>query len=111
MTSHHRWNSQTEFAVDFFQLGENGLPWKTDGRSAEDYFGYGAPVLAAADGIVVATENDAVQNYDVRLRQEGESEADGPDPLTARSIPFAFDDLLPPGGDYGKVVRTGTIAH
>lgn len=191
VTSHHRWNSQTEFAVDFFKLGENGLPWKTDGRSAEDYFAYGAPVLAAADGIVMATENDAVQNYDVRLRREGESEADydrrltaynaamqradpykallgnhvvirhanneysmvhhlktgsvivrkgdrvtagqvigavgdtgdtnlvhlhfqvcdGPDPLTARSIPFAFDDLFPPGGDYGKVVRTSTIAH
>jgi hypothetical protein len=186
VTSHHRWNSQTEFAVDFFKLGENGLPWKTDGRSAADYFGFGAPVLAAADGIVVATENDAVQNYDVRLRREGESDADydrrltaynaamqkadpykallgnhvviqhanaeysmyhhlqtgsvsvhkgdrvaagqtigavgdtgdtnlvhlhfqvsdGPDPLTARSIPFVFDDLFPPGGDYGKVVRT-----
>ena len=187
VTSHHRWNSQTEFAVDFFKLGENGLPWKTDGRSAPDYFGYGAPVLAAADGIVVATENGAVQNYDVRLRREGESDADydrrltaynaamqkahpykallgnhvvirhanneysmyhhlqtgsvsvhkgdrvtagqtigavgdtgdtnlvhlhfqvsdGADPLTARSIPFVFDDLFPPGGDYGKVVRTG----
>jgi hypothetical protein len=186
VTSHHRWNSQTEFAVDFFKLGENGLPWKSDGRSAADFLAFGAPVLAAADGIVVATENSAVQNYDVRLRREGESEADydrrltaynaamqkadpykallgnrvviqhanneysmyhhlktgsvsvekgervvagqvigavgdtgdtnlvhlhfqvsdGPDPMTARSIPFAFDDLFPPGGDYGKVVRT-----
>ncbi|HEY6138521.1 MAG TPA: M23 family metallopeptidase [Thermoanaerobaculia bacterium] len=186
VTSHHRWNSQTEFAVDFFKLGENGLPWKTDGRSAADYFAFGAPVLAAADGVVVATENGVVQNYDVRLRREGESDADydrrltaynaamqkadpykaslgnhvvirhadneysmyhhlktgsvsvrkgdrvsagqpigavgdtgdtnlvhlhfqvsdGPDPLTARSIPFVFDDLFPPGGDYGKVVRT-----
>lgn len=186
VTSHHRWNSQTEFAVDFFKLGENGLPWKTDGRSAEDFFAYGTPVLAAADGIVVATENSAVQNYEVRLRREGESDAeydrrltaynaamqkadpykallgnrvviehadheysmyhhlktgsvsvqkgdrvtagqvigavgdtgdsnlvhlhfqvsDGPDPMTARSIPFVFDDLFPQGGDYGKVVRT-----
>ena len=175
----------TEFAVDFFKMGENGLPWRTDGRSAADFYGFGAPVLAAADGVVVAVENSAVQNYDVRLRKPGESDEaygqrltkynvemmksdpykamignyvvirhehgeysgyahlqtgsvavhkgdrvtrgqkiaaigdtgdtnlvhlhfqvmDGPDPVTSRSIPFAFDDLQPGGGDLGRIVR------
>lgn len=186
ITSHHRWNAPTEFAVDFFKMGENGLPWRTDGRSAADFYGFGAPVLAAADGVVVAGENGAVQNYDVRLRKPEESEEayeqrltkynlemmkadpykamignfvvirhdngeyssyahlqtgsvtagkgdrvrrgqriaaigdtgdtnlvhlhfqimDGPDPVTSRSIPFAFTDLFPPGGDLGRIVRT-----
>jgi hypothetical protein len=74
ITSHHRWNSQTEFAVDFFKMGDNGLPWRTDGRSAADFYGFGAPVLAAADGVVAAVENSAVQNYDVRLQKPGESD-------------------------------------
>ena len=74
ITSHHRWNAPTEFAVDFFKMGENGLPWRTDGRSAADFYGFGAPVLAADDGVVVAAENTAVQNYDVRLKKEGEGE-------------------------------------
>jgi murein DD-endopeptidase MepM/ murein hydrolase activator NlpD len=186
ITSHHRWNAPTEFAVDFFKMGENGLPWKSDGRSAADFYGFGAPVLAAADGVVVALENTAVQNYDVRLRKEGESDeaygrrlteyniammkadpykamignyvviqhangefssyahlktgsvavqkgervtagqqiaaigdtgdtnlvhlhfevSDGPDPVSARSIPFTFTGLFPPGGDLGRIVRT-----
>lgn len=74
VTSHHRWNAQTEFAVDFFKIGENGLPWKTDGRSAADFYAFGEPVLAAADGVVVDAESGSVQNYEVRLQRPGESD-------------------------------------
>jgi len=74
ITSHHRWNAQTEFAVDFFKMGDNGLPWRTDGLSAADFYAFGAPVSAAADGVVVAVENTAVQNYDIRLQKPGESD-------------------------------------
>ena len=186
ITSHHRWNSQTEFAVDFFKMGENGLPWRTDGRSATDYFGFGEPVFAVADGRVVDAGGGAVQDYNVRLQRTSESDeaydqrltqynldliksggyramvgnfvviehpngefssyahlktgsvlvkkgdtvkagqpiaavgdtgdtnlvhlhfqvSDGADLRLSRSIPFAFDNLFPPGGDLGRVVRT-----
>lgn len=74
ITSHHRWNTQTEFAVDFFKMGDNGLPWKTDGRSAADFYAFGEPVFAAADGVVVDAESRSVQDYDVRLQRQGESD-------------------------------------
>ena len=71
-SSHHRWNSQTEFAVDFWKLDGDGRPHRGEGTSAEEYYGYGAPVLAAADGVVVAMENEAEQDWEVRLPREGE---------------------------------------
>ncbi len=74
VTSHHRWMSQTEFGIDFMKVDAKGALWKTDGKSAADFYGYGEPVLAAADGIVVKTINDAVQNWDAWLQRAGESE-------------------------------------
>jgi murein DD-endopeptidase MepM/ murein hydrolase activator NlpD len=108
VTSHHRWNTQTEFAVDFFKVGENGLPWKTDGRSPEDFYAFGTPVLAAADGVVVAMENDAVQNYEVRLQRQGESEADYAQRLTAYNMAMLKADPYKAGlGNYVVIEHEG----
>ena len=74
ITSHHRWNTQTEFAVDFWKLGENGWIWKTDGQNGADFYGFGQAVLAAADGVVVRAEGSAVQNYDAMLQKKDETD-------------------------------------
>jgi murein DD-endopeptidase MepM/ murein hydrolase activator NlpD len=92
VTSHHRWNSQTEFAVDFFKLGENGLPWRTDGRSAADYYAFGTPVLAAADGVVAAAENGATQDYEIRLQKPGESDQAFDERLTRYNLEMMKKD-------------------
>lgn len=74
VTSHHRWMSQTEFGIDFLKLDEEGSQFKSDGKSAADYYAFGQPVLAAADGVVVMAINDAVQNWDAWFPREDESE-------------------------------------
>ncbi len=52
--THHRWAVMEEFAHDFMRIGANGLSHSGEGTSLTDYYGYGQPVLAAADGQVVA---------------------------------------------------------
>ncbi len=74
ITSHHQWHAQTEFAVDFWKLDSLGSPSRGDGEEPTDYYAYGQPVLAAADGMVVAIEDGATQNYAVRRRRSEESD-------------------------------------
>jgi len=45
------------FAIDWVQLVD-GKPFKTDGSTVEDFFGYGQTIHAATDGEVVAVRND-----------------------------------------------------
>jgi murein DD-endopeptidase MepM/ murein hydrolase activator NlpD len=52
--THHRWVVPQEFAHDFMRIGANGLSFSGDGTSFANYYAYGQPVLAAADGQVVA---------------------------------------------------------
>jgi len=74
ITSHHRWNAQTEFALDFWKLDTLGSPARGAGDAPTDYYAYGQPVLAAADGQVVAVENGAKQDYETRRQRSGESD-------------------------------------
>ncbi len=53
VTSHHRWMSQTEFGIDFLKVDDKGKLFQTDGKQASDFYGYGQPVISAADGVVV----------------------------------------------------------
>jgi murein DD-endopeptidase len=46
------------FAIDFIQVDAQGRAARGDGARVDDHFGYGAEVLAVADGIVVAVRND-----------------------------------------------------
>ena len=41
------------FAIDWVQVDANGLAYRTDGKKPEEWFGYGAEVVAAAPGTVV----------------------------------------------------------
>ncbi len=47
------------FAIDWVKLDENGRIFTGDGSSLKSYAYYGAPVLAAAEGVVVNFYNEA----------------------------------------------------
>jgi murein DD-endopeptidase MepM/ murein hydrolase activator NlpD len=66
--THHRWAVPQEFAHDFMRIGANGLSYSGDGRAFADYYAYGQPVLAAADGQVVAVLDGEPE--DARLLQQ-----------------------------------------
>jgi murein DD-endopeptidase MepM/ murein hydrolase activator NlpD len=53
----HRWVIPEEFGLDIAKLGDNGLSHKGTGTRFEDYYAYGADVLAAAGGRVIEAEN------------------------------------------------------
>ena len=46
------------FAVDWVQVDDHGLAYRTDGKKPEDWFGYGADILAVASGTVVEVVRD-----------------------------------------------------
>lgn len=71
--SHHRLNASTEFAVDFFKLTPDGRTHAGDRFDTSGYPGYGAPVLAAASGVVVHVESQAVQDREAYRRRDGET--------------------------------------
>jgi murein DD-endopeptidase MepM/ murein hydrolase activator NlpD len=54
----HRWAIPEEFALDIAKIGESGLSHKGDGARFDDYYAYGADVLAAGEGHVISVEND-----------------------------------------------------
>ena len=73
--SHHRWATMEEFAYDILKLGDKGLTHSGDGSKFTDYFAYGAPVLAAADGEIVQAVNDVPEDASA-MRRPDESQAD-----------------------------------
>jgi murein DD-endopeptidase MepM/ murein hydrolase activator NlpD len=96
----HRWAIPEEFAFDIAKLGDSGLTHKGEGTKFEDYFAYGADVLAAADGRVVSAANDqpedqnamqrpdeTVDAYSARLgKEQGERLAKGAIGLTGNYV-------------------------
>lgn len=72
LDGHHRWIASTEFALDIVRYGQSGSSGEVSSARLDDFYGYGAPVLAAADGVIVASENSATENSDA-LRQPNES--------------------------------------
>jgi murein DD-endopeptidase MepM/ murein hydrolase activator NlpD len=96
----HRWAVPEEFALDIAKVGESGLSHKGDGARFDDYYAYGADVLAAADGRVISAANDqpedpsAMQHADetqeayfARLqREQGERLAKGPTAITGNYV-------------------------
>ncbi len=47
------------FAVDWVRLGDDGRFFRGDGARVQDWYGYDAPVRAAADGVVVLVRDGA----------------------------------------------------
>ena len=54
----HRWAIPEEFALDIAKIGESGISHKGDGTRFNDYYAYGADVLAAANGRVTGVASD-----------------------------------------------------
>jgi murein DD-endopeptidase MepM/ murein hydrolase activator NlpD len=96
----HRWAIPEEFALDIAKIGESGLSHKGDGTRFDDYYAYGADLLAAADGRVISTANDQPEDpsamqrpnetqeaYFARLQKEqGERLAKGPTAITGNYV-------------------------
>jgi murein DD-endopeptidase MepM/ murein hydrolase activator NlpD len=69
---HHRWVVPQEFALDVSRLGEGGRTYRGDGSRMQDYYAYGATVLASADGEVVKAVDGIADNV-AMLRAPGEA--------------------------------------
>src|SRR4029450_5905410 len=54
----HRWVVPEEFALDIAKIGESGLSHKGDGTHFDDYYAYGADVLAAGAGRAAIAANN-----------------------------------------------------
>lgn len=67
----HRWALPEEFALDIVRFGPNSTSHGGDGSKFSDYFAYGQPVLAAADGVVVSAK-DGLAEDPKALRTAGE---------------------------------------
>ena len=72
MHGHHRWVALQEFAFDIAKLG-NGRTHRGQGTKVTDYFVYGQPVRAVADGKVVAAIMDKADSVD-QLQRVGEAD-------------------------------------
>ncbi|MDP1556038.1 MAG: M23 family metallopeptidase [Hyphomonas sp.] len=68
---HHRWVVSSEFALDLARLGPDMKSHTGDGSQLTDYLTFGAPVLAAADGVVAAVQGDREDSAGM-LRLKGE---------------------------------------
>ncbi|MGE0044524.1 MAG: M23 family metallopeptidase [Hyphomonadaceae bacterium] len=73
LQSHHRLNASTEFAADFFRMNERGEIYGGDPLDPESAFGYGEPVYAAADGVVVHVVADETQDRAAMMRRADET--------------------------------------
>ena len=71
----HRWAIPEEFALDIAKVGESGLSHKGDGTRFDDYYAYGADVLAAADGRVTSVTNDQQEDSSAMQRPDETQEA------------------------------------
>jgi len=71
----HRWAIPEEFALDIAKIGETGLSHKGDGTRFDDYYAYGADVLAAADGRVINAANDQLEDPSAMQRPNETQEA------------------------------------
>lgn len=68
----HRWALPEEFAFDIVRLGDGTSSHRGDGTKFEDFYAYGADILAAADGKVVSVKTDVAEDA-ATLRQPGET--------------------------------------
>ncbi len=72
VSQHHRWVVSSEYALDIARMNADMRTYTGDGTHFSDYITFRQPILAVADGVVVATHNDREEN-EATLRQPGES--------------------------------------
>ncbi len=71
----HRWAIPEEFALGIAKIGESGLSHKGEGTRFDDYYAYGADVLAAAEGRVISAANDQPEDPSAMQRPNETQEA------------------------------------
>lgn len=122
-----------EFAFDFVKLGTSGSTHRLDGARFEDYYGYGEPVLAAADGKVVRAidgrpehaqsmrrDDENAEDYDIRhAAEQAELASSARDGMAGNYVvidhgggEFSFYAHLQPGSlsvGVGDVVQDGDV--
>jgi len=69
----HRWGVMEEFAFDIARIGAENSSHRGAGARFDDFYAYGAEVLAAADGKVVSVLDGVAENPDA-LKKPGESD-------------------------------------
>jgi len=68
----HRWALPEAFAYDIAAFGTDDKSFRGQGQKLSDYYAYGAPVLAAGDGVVVEVVADQPETAEI-LRRVGET--------------------------------------
>ena len=79
---HHRLE-RSQFAYDIFPLGPNAEMIRKDGTTNEDWWGFGVPVIAPADGVVVYAREDIPENERPNVLPDRAFFKTVPDPLMA----------------------------
>jgi murein DD-endopeptidase MepM/ murein hydrolase activator NlpD len=69
----HRWARMEEFAFDIARFGDGNQSHRGSGGKFSDYYAYGAAVLAAASGKVVAAVGDVAED-DALLRKASDTD-------------------------------------
>jgi hypothetical protein len=64
------------FAVDWVRLGEDGRFFSGDPAENRNWYGYGAPVLAAESGVVVGVRDGIAENEPLALAGDARVDAD-----------------------------------
>ena len=102
------------YAIDWMQYGPNGKLYKTDGKALDDYYCYGADVLAVADGTVIDTKDYLPENVPGQLPQVSAFNAGGNYVVLqiGNSTSYAFYAHMIPGSIKVKIgdrVRKGDM--
>lgn len=95
----HRWALPEEFAFDIVRLGAGTSSHRGDGTKFEDFYAYGADILAAADGKVVFVKGDVVEDA-TTLRQPGESFEVFAERVGAYQMQLVASDINAIGGNH-----------
>ncbi len=108
------------FAMDFVLL-KNGNPFEGDGTKNEQFYCFGQPVLAPADGTVVRTVNDIGDNAPGKPSQDtpngnmimishGNNEYSLLTNLKQNSIKLKHGDVVKQGDPVGECGNSGSSA-
>lgn len=115
-------NNPQRYAIDYAQL-ENGLPYKNDGTSLEDWYCYNQPVTAVESGTVLFTKNTIPDHqtpgeYDYDITTENVTgnvvyveHADGTISTYCHLIPHSVTvqagDVVTTGEELGRLGNSG----
>jgi murein DD-endopeptidase MepM/ murein hydrolase activator NlpD len=105
----HRWALNQEFALDVVRTGgPEGLTFDNDGTEMEHYFGFGADVIAVADGVVVDVQG-GIEDDSRTLRKPGESDEAYMQRGAAYQMKLLQDSPKAIGGNYVMIRHSNGI--